>query len=251
MSVIIDGTSGVSTPNTFAFKNRIINGGFTFNQRGQVSGTALASGAYGHDRWKGGASGGTYTFTQLATGVNTTITITAGSLQQVIEGANLPEGGTYVLSWTGTAQARFNSGSYGASPLAVTGITAGTNTTIEFNTGTCGSVQLEVGTQATSFDYRSYGTELALCQRYYEVSYTDVAGEAMLSWQFTGSSNNRQRWWFKQNKRASPTVTAPLGWTINTPTINAGLDGVGFFSTGFYYIVGAGGAIALTASAEF
>ena len=28
-------------------------------------------------------------------------------------------------------------------------------------------VQLEVGTVATSFDYRPYGTELALCQRYY------------------------------------------------------------------------------------
>lgn len=28
-------------------------------------------------------------------------------------------------------------------------------------------VQLEKGTQATSFDFRSYGTELALCQRYY------------------------------------------------------------------------------------
>jgi hypothetical protein len=32
-------------------------------------------------------------------------------------------------------------------------------------------VQLEVGTVATSFDYRPYGTELALCQRYYEKSY--------------------------------------------------------------------------------
>ena len=29
-------------------------------------------------------------------------------------------------------------------------------------------VQLEVGTQATTFDYRSYGTELALCQRYFQ-----------------------------------------------------------------------------------
>lgn len=29
-------------------------------------------------------------------------------------------------------------------------------------------VQLEVGTVATSFDFRSYGTELALCQRYYQ-----------------------------------------------------------------------------------
>ena len=37
-------------------------------------------------------------------------------------------------------------------------------------------VQLEKGSTATSFDYRPYGTELALCQRYYEKSYdTSVA----------------------------------------------------------------------------
>jgi hypothetical protein len=32
-------------------------------------------------------------------------------------------------------------------------------------------VQLEKGSNATSFDYRPYGTELALCQRYYQKSY--------------------------------------------------------------------------------
>jgi hypothetical protein len=32
-------------------------------------------------------------------------------------------------------------------------------------------VQLEVGSSATSFDYRPYGTELALCQRYYQKTY--------------------------------------------------------------------------------
>jgi len=32
-------------------------------------------------------------------------------------------------------------------------------------------VQLEVGSTATSFDYRPYGTELALCQRYYQSNY--------------------------------------------------------------------------------
>jgi hypothetical protein len=31
-------------------------------------------------------------------------------------------------------------------------------------------VQLEVGSTATSFDYRPYGTELALCQRYFQVN---------------------------------------------------------------------------------
>ena len=32
-------------------------------------------------------------------------------------------------------------------------------------------VQLEKGATATSFDYRPYGTELILCQRYYETTY--------------------------------------------------------------------------------
>jgi len=32
-------------------------------------------------------------------------------------------------------------------------------------------VQLEAGTTASPFEYRQYGTELALCQRYYEKSY--------------------------------------------------------------------------------
>ena len=154
--------------NATAFKNRLIDAGFIINQRGYTSGTSLSSGSYGHDRWKGGASAGTYTFTQGSAGVPITITITAGSIQQVIEGCNMPEGGTYVLSWTGTAQARYNGGSYGASPLAVTGITAGSNVTIEFNTGTLSYPQLEVGSTATSFDYRPYGTELQLCQRYYQ-----------------------------------------------------------------------------------
>ena len=173
MPIVLNGTDGITqadqfnSDSTFGFKNRIINGGFTINQRGYVTNTSLTSGSYGHDRWKGGASNGTYTFTQGSTGVNTTITITAGSIIQVIEGANLPEGGTYVLSWTGTAQGKIGSGSFGASGITGT-ITAGTNTNIEFNTGTCGNVQLEVGSTATSFDYRPYGTEFSLCERYFQ-----------------------------------------------------------------------------------
>jgi len=76
-------------------------------------------------------------------------------------------------------------------------------------------VQLEKGSTATSFDYRPYGTELALCQRYYEKSYsTDVvpatstaAGAVTL---FTSSSpagymaGSRS---FAVSKRAAPTIT--------------------------------------------
>ena len=221
MPVIIDGTNGVSTPNTFAFKNRIIDGGFTINQRGYTSGTSLSSGSYGHDRWKGGASGGTYTFTQGSTGVNTTITITAGSIIQVIEGANLPEGGTYVLSWTGTAQGKIGAGSFGASGITGT-ITAGTNTNIEFNTGTCGNVQLEVGSTATSFDYRPYGTELALCQRYY----WKIARGTSEPYGTTGNTSAGNAIWSQfglpVTMRATPTVTIYGTWAASNtgqPTI--------------------------------
>jgi hypothetical protein len=57
-------------------------------------------------------------------------------------------------AWTGTSNI------YG-----VTGATnvVGTNGATFYITG----VQLEKGSTATSFDYRPYGTELALCQRYY------------------------------------------------------------------------------------
>jgi hypothetical protein len=57
--------------------------------------------------------------------------------------------------------------------FSATGATSvvGTNGATFYITG----VQLEVGTQATSFDYRQYGTELALCQRYFwQQNYTQA-----------------------------------------------------------------------------
>lgn len=155
-------------------KNKIINGNFLINQR-LVSGTVtLSAGAYGHDRFKAGSSGATYTF---ATSANvTTLTITAGSLIQVIEGNNL-QTDTYVLSWTGTAQGKIGSGSYSSS--GVTGsVTGGSNLNVEFNTGTLSKVQLEAGSTATDFEHRMYGTELQLCSRYFWRQYN--AGQNLI-----------------------------------------------------------------------
>jgi hypothetical protein len=160
------------------FRNLIFNGNFRINQRAYVSAAALASGAYGHDRFKAGSSGGDYSFTQLAG--DTQITIAASkTLIQVIEAANVV-GGSYVLSWTGTAQARYavNSatpaGSYAASPILITGQTAGTTMSVEFgngaSTGTLGDVQLELGSIPTVNEFRPIGVELALCQRYFETN---------------------------------------------------------------------------------
>ena len=58
--------------------------------------------------------------------------------------------------------------------VSVTGATSvvGTNGATFYITG----VQLEVGSTATSFDYRPYGTELALCQRYCQWLPFNMAG---------------------------------------------------------------------------
>jgi hypothetical protein len=146
-------------------RNKIINGDFSINQLA-VSGTVtLAAGAYGHDGFKGGAAGCTYTF---ATVNNlTTVTISAGSLIQVIRGTYF-QSGTYTLSWSGTAQGKIGAGALSAS--GVTGAAVGgTNLNVEFGTGTLSLVQFELGTVATSFEFRL--NELQICQRDFEKSF--------------------------------------------------------------------------------
>jgi len=153
--------------------NKIINGAFQVNQRAVTSTVTLAAGIYGHDRWKAGTGGCTYTF--AASGGVTTLTISAGSLQQVVEGVSL-ETATYCLSWTGTAQGKIGAGTAGAT--GVTGaVTGGTNLTIEFGTGTLAKVKLEQGAVATPFRMPGYGEQLAICRRYYR----DLAGVMLRS----------------------------------------------------------------------
>ena len=181
------------------FRNKIINGAFGINQRGYVSGAATSAGQYTLDRWKVTGTGG-ITFSTVNN--KTTVTIPAGqTLQQVIEWLNLATG-DYVLSWEGTAQGRIGAGSYGASGSVGASITGGTNTTIEFNTGTVANVQLEAGSIATPFEHRPYGTELALCQRYYEVC------AALWSGNVTSATTYQMNVPFAVEKRAAPTITS-------------------------------------------
>lgn len=147
-----------------AGRNRIINGDFRVNQRAYTSGAATTAGQYTFDRWKVTSTGG---ITYATTNNKTTVTIPSGqTLQQVVEGINL-QSGTYVLSWEGTAQGRTAGGSYGASGAVTAAIVGGANATIEFGAGTVTNVQLELGATATPFEYRHFGLELSLCQRYY------------------------------------------------------------------------------------
>lgn len=70
---------------------------------------------------------------------------------------------------------------------SATGATSvvGTNGATFYITG----VQLEKGTQATSFDFRSYGTELALCQRYCYV--VDSTNSSFMALGSASTSNTR------------------------------------------------------------
>lgn len=193
--------------------NKIINGNFGVNQRA-VSGTVvLTAGQYGHDRFKAGASGCIYTF---ATSANvTTLTISAGSLVQVIEGINLFSG-SVVLSWAGTAQGKIGGGSYGVSGVLGTA-TGGTNMSVEFGTGTLSKVQLEYGVTPSVFEHRPYGMELALCQRYFAKTFNYTRAPAQNTGDYSGAStwltssavftgNAMANWRYPQTMRATPSI---------------------------------------------
>ena len=63
-----------------------------------------------------------------------------------------------------------------------------------------GLVQLEVGSSATGFEYRQYGTELALCQRYYSTGITGTGSRSGDNY-YTSAGQH------KVTMRATPTIT--------------------------------------------
>jgi hypothetical protein len=117
---------------------------------------------------------------------------------------------------------------------SATGATSvvGTNGATFYITG----VQLEKGSTATSFDYRPYGTELALCQRYFEKSFDIGTAVAQNSGTYNGTSvfpspgalsgmafaDTR----YKVNKRNAATVTFynPAAANAFARDQNAGVD---------------------------
>ena len=227
--------------------NRIINGAFAINQRSYVSGTALPSNptvanGYGHDRWKAGVGGCTYTFTTAVP--DTTITITAGTLTQIIE-AGVIEGGLYTLSWTGTAQARVYqgtpTGSYAASPILTASLPAGVNTVVEFNTGTLTRAKFEIGSVATPFNRQSLASRLADCQRYYARFQPVLIGYAPAT---TPVAINGA---YPVAPRASPTINIIVNGCSNvgTPTWSFAASGATLLGT-----VAATGGYTLNALAE-
>jgi hypothetical protein len=138
-----------------------------------------------------------------------------------------------------------------ANYISATGATSvvGTNGATFYITG----VQLEVGSSATGYEYRQYGTELSLCQRYYEVLNVNTSNFALISGILTGV-NSWANWFYKQTKRATPTIalTSVGSWNTNTPTIYPIIDSASFNApTGYFYLSSSNTSLpALYASAE-
>jgi len=120
----------------------------------------------------------------------------------------------------------------GANLQNVTGATSvvGTNAATWYITG----VQLEKSTNASTFEFRSYGKELMLCQRYFEIvgngQYTFLVGTT------NSASGNEWDYFFKfmVQKRSNPSATVVGSWAYNNTNAansyvgNTGLDGFNY-----------------------
>ena len=124
-------------------------------------------------------------------------------------------------TFSGTAGAWAAANYKGAS--GVTNVMA-TNGATFYITG----VQLEKGSTATSFDYRPYGTELALCQRYCYVQFSGDTSTQGTARSFgiggcTSTTGGRVMTSFSQSMRTSPSVTFETA--SNYMAINSGDSG--------------------------
>lgn len=151
-----DAVSGNLVPSngSTSFRNILINGNVSINQRGTTY-AAAAVGDYWADRWKK----------------------TAGGMTQIVEDGNYAPSTPYVLSGTGVTTTT------GTSPASGNWDISTTFGDIIPSTAT--AIQLEVGTIPTPFEYRPIGVELALCQRYFHEIATQFATPGYVS---TGSS---------------------------------------------------------------
>jgi hypothetical protein len=177
------------------------------------------------------ASNRSYPFTYTVSSANTweqkTVTIagdTTGTWIGATNGIGLRVnfgfgvGSTYsgtAGAWAGTD---YESATGGTSVVGTSGATF-------YITG----VQLEKGSTATSFDYRPYGTDLALCQRYYQQDGVD-ATTPVISWvpQVNSGTARAQLYVFPVQMRAAPTITTTgdITWTAqNIKTSSLWLSG--------------------------
>ena len=130
----------------------------------------------------------------------------------------------------------------GSNYFGLTGVTklGQTNGATFYLTG----VQLEKGSTATAFEYRDFGRELALCQRYYEKSYdygtapgtSSVLQQAIGLGIYTNNPATYNRFgqvYFKVAKRSGPTVVLYAPATGSSAAASNATSGDGGTNIGY------------------
>jgi hypothetical protein len=140
----------------------------------------------------------TWTYISITIPGDTTGTWETGTSIGIQIAWGLGNGSNYTgpaFAWAGTNY---------QSATGTTSIVATTSNTF-YLTG----VQLEVGQQSTAFDYRSYGTELALCQRYFQ-----KVTNAYLGLTFNGASLNYGGLPLKVTMRSAPGLDSGASYSV-------------------------------------
>ena len=73
---------------------------------------------------------------------------------------------------------------------------------------------MEVGTEATPFEHRSFGDELQACKRYFQKLTNNTYSNNLTG---GGTGHNYSQWWYIPEMRASPTLTGVVGGTADSP----------------------------------
>ena len=228
-------------------KNLIINGGFDVWQRG-TSFSGVSSGTYHADRWNIWSNGGTIDIDKVSGGLQFAISGTGvtNSLMQDIEAQDVPLG-DYILSFDADNYSNILSANcysigggthYGNLTYISDGKYSMTLTSANFNSSTTAirveiylnanttivinNVQLELGSVATDFEHRSYGEELALCQRYYWKSATGVAYSVLSSGLVYNTTEALTMVRFPTSMRVNPTMTTSGSWEVLQGSIITG-----------------------------
>ena len=138
-----------------------------------------------------------------------------------------PDGNWHRIYWTFDSTGTTNS-SVGGDILIV----AYNNTSVSIAVGDyieIAEVQLEVGKNATEFEHRSYGEELALCQRYF----LKLGGESNIMGMGSGTTVNTTNGWaviqFPVTMRIPPTAAllGGTGVTLSTGNVYPGSPTLG------------------------
>ena len=83
-------------------------------------------------------------------------------------------------------------------------------------------VQLEVGSVATPFEFRSFGEELALCQRYYYKLIIDSGADSFATGSNNATTTSEHSIIFAQTMRANPTAIETTGTAGDYQIASAG-----------------------------